>query len=126
MGTIGDRIKLARGKRSQDDEAAMLGIHKNTLARYESGARNPDSEFIEKLLSVHPEINPMWFVTGNGEMLIPRAQEIREEPPRYTIDQVTAAAIREVEKIIAELPEDRQWEALGKIRKVVRDVTEEK
>lgn len=60
-GTIGEKIKQLRGRRSRDTFAHRLGIHKNTLANYERGKRNPDSEFLETLCRAE-NVDPSWLL----------------------------------------------------------------
>lgn len=42
MEDLGDRIKLIRGKRTQDAFASSIGIDRTTLSAYERGRREPD------------------------------------------------------------------------------------
>ncbi|MCP1673347.1 transcriptional regulator with XRE-family HTH domain [Natronocella acetinitrilica] len=49
---LGSRIRELRGRRSRDRFASQLGIHKNTLARYENGERLPDAEMLHRLCSL--------------------------------------------------------------------------
>ena len=63
---IGERIELIRGKQARDSFAAELGVHPQTLARYEKGERLPDSAFLETL-SKRYNVNPTWLLTGDGQ-----------------------------------------------------------
>lgn len=62
---IGERIVQVRGKQARDSFAAELGIHPQTLARYEKGERLPDSAFLE-ILSKRHNVDPAWLLTGEG------------------------------------------------------------
>ena len=62
---IGKRISQVRGDVPQSEFAKSLGIHKNTLIRYEKGERIPDAEFVLKMHLVH-KISPLWLITGQG------------------------------------------------------------
>lgn len=61
---IGQRIVELRGERGQKDFAEALGVHKNTLSRYERGERSPDSEFLVRLTRLG--YNPTWVLIGDG------------------------------------------------------------
>lgn len=63
---IGDRIVLIRGKQARDSFASELGVHPQTLARYEKGERLPDSAFLEMLSKRH-NVDPTWLLTGEGQ-----------------------------------------------------------
>lgn len=68
--SIAERIKESRGEMSQADFATKLGVHKNSLGRYERGVSTPDSEFIILLCSVC-NLSPYWLLFGEG----PRSQD---------------------------------------------------
>ena len=67
---IGERLKAVRDRDGLTREAmaSKLGVHKNTLGSYETGKSLPDSGVLNKLLDIHPEINPVWLLTGKAEM----------------------------------------------------------
>uniref|UniRef100_B8DK71 Putative phage repressor n=1 Tax=Nitratidesulfovibrio vulgaris (strain DSM 19637 / Miyazaki F) TaxID=883 RepID=B8DK71_NITV9 len=62
---IGRRIEEIRGKVSRESFAAELGVHAQTLARYEKGERLPDSTFLENI-SKRFGIAPAWLLLGEG------------------------------------------------------------
>lgn len=68
MTTLGERIKLVRRDVSRDRFAPMTGISKTALVNYENNERDPGSEYLNKILSLFPDINPAWLLTGEGEM----------------------------------------------------------
>jgi hypothetical protein len=63
---IGDRIKAIRGNLSRDKFAPQTGISKTTLVNYETGERNPPSDYLVKILELYPDINPTWLLMGEG------------------------------------------------------------
>lgn len=67
---IGDRLKRARETRNlkQNRVALSLGIHNSTLAKYESGDREPDNETLNKLANMY-EVSPNWILTGKNELI---------------------------------------------------------
>lgn len=73
---IGDRIVEVRGKMSRETFATELGVHPQTLARYEKGERLPDSAFLENL-SKRYKVDAGWLLTGRtGTALDYRDQKI--------------------------------------------------
>jgi phage repressor protein C with HTH and peptisase S24 domain len=76
---IGERIVLVRGKQPRDSFAAELGVHPQTLGRYEKGERLPDSAFLE-LLSKRYSVNPAWLLTGEGQPFVSPATLVAQQP----------------------------------------------
>ena len=64
MCELGDRIRAVRGKASQEAFAKKVGVHKNTLNRYEKGERVPDAQFLAGMCRRFPDINPAWLLMG--------------------------------------------------------------
>lgn len=67
MSSIGERLKLVRGKRSGEEFATFLGVHLQTLYRYERGERTPDIDFVQ-LVSNKENISIEWLISGKGTM----------------------------------------------------------
>ncbi|MBK5274583.1 MAG: helix-turn-helix domain-containing protein [Desulfuromonadales bacterium] len=53
---------------SREKFSPMTGISKTTLVNYETGASSPTAEYLNKLLTMFPDINPSWLLTGEGEL----------------------------------------------------------
>jgi transcriptional regulator with XRE-family HTH domain len=49
--------------------AESIGVQRSGISHLLSGRNKPSLEFIQKLLSRFPEIDPEWLLTGTGEML---------------------------------------------------------
>jgi phage repressor protein C with HTH and peptisase S24 domain len=64
---ISERIKILRGKEAIATFAKAMGIHRNTLPRYESGERTPDGDFLARLCS-RSGVEPAWLLLGEGPM----------------------------------------------------------
>lgn len=62
--TMAQRLLKIRQAIPQLAFARRMGVHKNTLARYEAGERMPDTDFMLRLAEAG--INLHWFVTGKG------------------------------------------------------------
>ena len=62
---IGQRIKIVRGNKSQFIFAEELGIHRNTLLRYEDESSHPDSNILSKICKTY-DISSSWLLFGTG------------------------------------------------------------
>lgn len=76
MSTLGNRIKLLRGKQSQTAFAALFEIPQVTLGNYERDRNEPRFELIHKICT-HFEINVEWLLFGTGPM---HPTEIASDP----------------------------------------------
>ncbi|MBI5058939.1 helix-turn-helix transcriptional regulator [candidate division KSB1 bacterium] len=64
---VGSRIQELREEKrlSQGDFAKVLGVHRNTIAKWESGKPSPDCDSILKICELY-EVSPAWLLTGEG------------------------------------------------------------
>jgi len=67
METLGDRIRKARGERSQDVFCAMLGISKGSLGFYERNENMPRLDVAAKICSL-TGVSLAWLANGTGPM----------------------------------------------------------
>jgi transcriptional regulator with XRE-family HTH domain len=67
---IGERLKSVRERRGlkQNKVALHLGVHNSTLAKYESGEREPDNETLMKLAEYY-EVNTDWILSGETKLI---------------------------------------------------------
>lgn len=72
---LGKRLAEIRGRRSQVEFANLLAVHKNTLARYETGERMPDTVFLSALAVLG--VNIHWLITGLGARYAPVANIVQ-------------------------------------------------
>lgn len=82
--TLGSRIKRVRGGMFQSNFAEQLGIHKNSLSRYERDVGQPDAQFIKSICTKF-DINTNWLLFGEGPMKEgdpPEARTGLEPPPK--------------------------------------------
>lgn len=54
---------------SPSDFAEKIGVQRSSISHLISGRNKPSLEFIQKMLTRFPEINPEWILTGQGQML---------------------------------------------------------
>lgn len=77
----GERLVLLRSllrKKSQGELAGDLGVHPNTLGRYERGERLPDGDLLSALAALG--VNTHWVLTGQGEaFLLPASISAQQE-----------------------------------------------
>lgn len=68
LKTIGDRIREVRTGMGliRDDFAELMGISRNTLARYETDERKPDADFIIKFCEEY-DVSADWLLLGRSE-----------------------------------------------------------
>lgn len=65
--TLGDRIMTTRGNSSREQFAERLGIHPQTLRKYEINERVPSADFIALLCETF-FVSYEWLITGRGNM----------------------------------------------------------
>jgi transcriptional regulator with XRE-family HTH domain len=54
---------------SPSDFAEKIGVQRSSISHLISGRNKPSLEFIQKIMSRFPEINPEWILNGQGKML---------------------------------------------------------
>lgn len=71
---LGERIKKLRKALdlTQQQFAEKIGSTQNALTGYETGRRNPSSSVINNICKTF-DVSESWLRTGDGEMLIPKA-----------------------------------------------------
>jgi len=85
---IGDRIKRVRGTLSRKAFGDMLNVSLNTITRYETGERSPDSDFIE-LLCKSFNISPTWLILGGDD------KHVAAETSEVTLEKTAPAVEKE-------------------------------
>lgn len=65
--TLGDRIRKARteGGMGQADLAAALNLSEKTIARWESGATQPDADGLVQIAEA-TQVDPTWLLVGEA------------------------------------------------------------
>lgn len=65
MSTFSERLRYVRGNLSRDDFADAIGVHKNTVGRYERGQSEPELSIIAKICAKF-NVEPKWLIYGEG------------------------------------------------------------
>ena len=65
MKSLAERIKTVRGNMSREEFAQLIGVHVNTVGRYERGESEPDISIASKICSAF-DTNPHWLMLGEG------------------------------------------------------------
>ncbi len=65
MGSLAERIKKVRGEISREEFAQLIGVHVNTVGRYERGESEPDISIASKICREF-DVNPHWLMLGEG------------------------------------------------------------
>ncbi|MDR1876543.1 MAG: helix-turn-helix domain-containing protein [Flavobacteriaceae bacterium] len=63
--------------------ADKINVQRSSISHITSGRNKPSLDFLERALTVFPEINPEWLILGNGKPLKYQMGETKEEifPP---------------------------------------------
>ncbi|WP_081581639.1 helix-turn-helix domain-containing protein [Pararhodospirillum photometricum] len=104
--TVGSRLRSVRGDMSQDDFATLLGVHKQTIGKYERGIVVPGGDVLARLRAVLG-IDVNWLLTGRA---VKDAYE-----PTLEVGAVTRAAPSQL------LDEDLFSQVIDGISKVYKD-----
>lgn len=109
---IGQRIKKVRKELglTQEEFANKLGLHRNTIKKYENGESIPSTKFL-KLLEYEFGINPRWILKGEGEMFLPSNYEKRKEE-LYKIGFPKIKYIPVIGYVSAGIPEREEWKIM--------------
>ena len=105
---LSDRFKALKEawKCSQKEMAEKLGISTSTYQYYERGERDAPAKLLIKLTSIG--VNPVWLMTGEGEMMEEQQAEVEYIDPALQI-------IHESEKETGITLNDRQREKVADI-----------
>jgi len=106
---------------SPSDFAEEIGVQRSSISHLISGRNKPSLEFIQKIISRFPEINPEWILNGKGEMLkngiIPDTGTLPfENTPVKDNEELKESVKRESPRLTARKkavgPEERQVEKI--------------
>lgn len=119
--TFGERLRKSRkGRLNQEELASLIGVHTNTISRWENGSRSPDTDMLQKLAQV--------LNTSTG-YLLGETDDPAPNPSRSTPLALPESNVRETEVVwvpvvssevkvccgIGNLyPEEVTWEEIGR------------
>jgi len=75
---FGDRIKIIWGGLSQEDFAAFLSVHRNTVRGWESNKGMPNKEIITQFHEIL-NVNLNWLFSGKGEPYLTDLRQTNED-----------------------------------------------
>ncbi|HMB63017.1 MAG TPA: hypothetical protein VKN36_08095 [Eudoraea sp.] len=94
-----------------------IGAGNGYTLRMKKNNASIGSDVIENIIKTYPQLNVVWLLTGEGNML---KQE--EEPELLDFDQLPKEKQKEIEQIIEKKIRERQEEEL---QRLLKEVTEE-
>ena len=62
-----------------------IKVQRSGMSHILSGRNKPSLDFVMKVLKRYPEINPSWFLFGEGEMYVSEVRE-KEQPTLFSAD----------------------------------------
>lgn len=65
MSSLAERLKSVRGELSREEFAQAIGVHVNTVGRYERGESEPDISIASKICREF-DVSPHWLMLGEG------------------------------------------------------------
>jgi len=94
-----------------------IGASNGYTLRMKKNNASIGSDVIENILRVYPQLNVVWLITGEGDML-----KKPEEVETLDFDHLPKSRQKEIEDIIEQKIKERQEEEL---RHLLKEVTEE-
>lgn len=91
---LGARLTQIRGAKSRAEFAREMGVHKNTLARYENGETSINAEFIAQLVATGYNAN--WILSGKGPQMADDRQKVAQADGTRTDNVVDAEVLEDV------------------------------
>ncbi|NDV27752.1 helix-turn-helix domain-containing protein [Desulfovibrio sp. JC010] len=108
--SIGERIKIIRGKTPQKMFASTIGVAQNTLGNYERNERTPNADVIVAIADTYG-VSFDWLLTGNGEKKGEQKAEkdlVRETSKDYEATNRHKDQLEELQQEIKELRQDNR------------------
>lgn len=85
--TINERIGLILKEKNltANEFAVKLEVRSSNISHIITGRNKPSFDFLEKLISIFPEINTFWLIKGDGDMYVSdnkeeKIEKIEENP----------------------------------------------
>jgi len=94
-----------------------IGASNGYTLRMKKNNASIGSDVIENILKVYPQLNVVWLITGEGDML-----KKKEEDEILDFDHLPKSRQQEIEDLIEQKIKERQEEEL---KRLLKEVTEE-
>ncbi|WP_366938649.1 hypothetical protein [uncultured Eudoraea sp.] len=94
-----------------------IGASNGYTLRMKKNNASIGSDVIENILKVYPQLNVVWLITGEGDML-----KKQEEDEILDFDHLPKSRQQEIEDLIEQKIKERQEEEL---KRLLKEVTEE-
>lgn len=108
---MNDRLQqlLALEGLSPAQFAEAIGINRSGISHLLSGRNNPSFEFIQKVMTVFPNLSPEWLILGKG-----KAYKDKNDIPEYNDlpvydEQIPEAELFDTQIEPSELPENPKF-----------------
>lgn len=85
MEALGDRIKLIRGSRSQEDFAKLIGVDRTTLASWEIDRREPGLDTLSKIADL-AAVSLDWLIGRDSSQTIEQGRAHHDSQWHEIID----------------------------------------
>lgn len=120
--TVGSRMRFLRGTVSQDEFASHLGVHKETIGKYERDKISPGADVLTRL-RLERQVDINWLLTGDGSAFANSTADIDAD--------ALAGALTAVDELLAQrqaaLPRDKKAKLVALVYKqLVRSGTGDK
>ena len=79
---------------SPGELAGLLDVQRSNISHILNGRNKPGASFIERILTVFPELNARWLMTGEGNMLDETIREERENIINHELSPVPKESIK--------------------------------
>ena len=96
-----------------------LGVERSSISHLLSGRNKPSIDFLDKFFNIFPDYNPLWLISGKGEMKITVTKE------RVTYVTQESHTIQEPQKLfeISEIDVNKINENIIKNEQVIENIT---
>ncbi len=79
---------------SPGELAGLLDVQRSNISHILNGRNKPGASFIERFLTVFPELNARWLMTGEGNMLDETNREERENIINHELPPIPKESIK--------------------------------
>ncbi len=92
---------IQQEKLSAKDFADIIGVQRSSISHLLSGRNKPSIDFMEKFMDKFPDYNPVWFISGKGDV---KALKEQKSPDKEVVSSLKSAN-KIVQHSIFEQPE---------------------